>query len=199
MKTKSKQNLVGLTMSCQFLLLVCSAASLSDGAVAAVSAGSSSLAALDSPALRIISDQDEAELAQIKHQIANEYSDFKTIDEVLMFLDKVKLLVQKHPKNVAFAQGDLKELLKFLSQESVTKLIRVDTEPFILPISDEKLLVAQRAIEEDELTRKLFGGPVRSLVETRRQQSLRPEDGNHKDGNFFTNFWCKLSGGCPHQ
>lgn len=154
------------------------------------------LAALDSPSLRVVSDEDQAIMSHIKYQIANDYSDFKTIDEVHAFLEKVRLLVQKHQKNTAFAQGDLKELLKFLSQEIVTRLIRVDTEPFIMPISDDKLPFAQRAIDEDELTRKLFGGPLRSLVEAKRQQISRGEDGNHRDGNFFANIWCKISGGC---
>lgn len=179
------------------LLTVASVASLTDSHT---SAAAGSLAALDSPALRIISDQDQADVQQIKYHIANEYSDFKTINEVIAFLDKVKLLVQKHPKNIAFAQGDLKEVLKFLSQETVTKLIRVDTDPFVMPISEDKIPLAQRAIDEDELTRKLFSGPVRSLVEVRRQQLSRgSEDSNHKDGNFFTNFWCKISGGCQNQ
>lgn len=156
----------------------------------------SSFAALDSPALRMISDDDQATLQQIKYHISNDYSEFKQINEVHAFLDKVKLLVQKHPKNVAFAQGDLKELFKFLSQESVTKLIRVDTDPFIMPIGDDKIPFALRAIDEDELTRKLFGAPMRSLVEAKKQQLNRHDDGNHKDGNFFTSFWCKISGGC---
>lgn len=185
------RNLVSLTLLAQLGLLVASAASTSDSA--------GSLVPFDSPSLRMISDEDQSNMQQIKYHIANEYSDFKNIDEVISFLEKVRVLVQKHPKNLAFAQGDLKELLKFLSQESVTKLIRVDTEWFHpTPVDVDRLAVAQRAIEEDELTRKLFGAPVRSLVEARRQQLSRAEDGNHKDGNFFTNFWCKISGGC-HQ
>lgn len=177
--------------------LVCSALVLVQAALPA--APSSHLASLDSPALRMISDEDQQLMQSIKHHIGNEYSDFKTINEVHAFLDKVKLLVQKHPKNVAFAQADLRELLKFLSQESVARLIRVDTEPFVMPISDDKIVYAQRAVDDDELTRKLFGGPLRSLIEARRQQVSRAEDGNHKDGNFFANFWCKISGGCSNQ
>lgn len=154
---------------------------------------------VDSPALRIISDEDQQLMQSIKHHIAVDYSEFKTVNEVHAFLDKVKLLVQKHPKNVAFAQSDLRELFKFLSQESVARLIRVDTEPFVMPISDDKIAYAQRALDDDELTRKLFSGPLRSLMEARRQQVSRAEDGNHKDGNFFANFWCKISGGCSNQ
>lgn len=158
-----------------------------------------SLAALlDSPNLRIISDEDESLMQIIKRQIDDEFSSFKSINDVHSFLDKVKLLVQKHPKNVAFAQGDLKDLQKFLTQEIVTKLIRVDADPFSMPISDEKMPIAQRALEEDELTRKLFSGPLRSLIEAKRQQVSRAEDGNHRDGNFFSNFWCKISGSCPN-
>lgn len=154
---------------------------------------------LESPALRLVSDEDLQLMQQIKHHIANEYSEFKSVNEVHAFLDKVKLLVQKHPKNVAFAQAELRELLKFLSQESVARLIRLDSEPFVMPISEDRIPLAQRAVDEDELTRKLFGGPLRSLVEARRQQVSRTEDGNHKDGNFFASFWCKISGGCPNQ
>lgn len=160
------------------------------------------LAHLDSPALKIISDEDSQNLQMIKLHIKNDFIEFKNINDVLAFLDKVKLLVQKHPTNVAFAKGDLKELLNFLSSEIVTRLIRVDTDPFIMPVGDDKIPLALRAIEEDDLTRKLFGGPLRSLVEVRKQQLSRTEEGNHeKDGtNFFTNFWCKISGGCSqHQ
>lgn len=160
---------------------------------------SSSLAVLDSPALKIVSDEDSQSMQQIKYHMDNEYAKFKNIDDVVNFLEKVRTLVQKHPKNTAFAQGDLKDLLKFLSQESVIRLIRVDTDPFYpIPFGEDKIALAQRALEEDELTRKLFEGPIRSLIEARRQQLSRAEDGNHKDGNFFTNFWCKISGGC-HQ
>jgi len=155
-------------------------------------------AIIDSPALRVISDEDATTMQNIKHHIENEFANFKSINEVHAFLDKAKLLVQKHPKNVAFAQGDLKDLYKFLSSEMVTKLIRVDTEPFVLPIADDKMPLAQRAIDDDELTRKLFGGPLRSLIEAKRQQISRTEEGNHKDGNFFSNFWCKISGGCSN-
>ena len=154
---------------------------------------------VDSQAPKYLSDQDQTDMQQVKHHIANEYSDFKTIQEVMDFLDKVKLLVQKHPKNVAFAQGDYKELFKFLSQEIVTKLIRVDTDPFMMPISEDRIPIAQRAIDEDDLSRKLFAGPLRSLIEARRQQLSRTEDGNHKDGNFFTGIWCKISGSCSNQ
>lgn len=179
-------------------LFVCAAPDSSSSSSALTSSNLAST--LDSPALKIISDDDFATMQQIKFHIQNDYSEFKNIDDVISFLEKVKLLVQKHPKNVAFAQNDLKELLKLLSQESVTKLIRFDTDPFHpTPIGDDKMALAQRALEEDELARKLFGGPIRSLVEARRQQLSRAEDGNHKDGNFFTNFWCKISGGCPHQ
>mgnify|MGYP001019911256 CR=1 FL=1 len=191
-QTRPLNKVIGITMFVQFAFTFVTASSLSESQAGIMTA-------LDSPALRMISDEDQANLQQIKYQIANEYSDFKTINEVHAFLDKVKLLVQKHPKNVAFAQGDLKELLKFLSQESVTRLIRVDTDPFIMPISDDKIPIAQRAIDEDELTRKLFGAPMRSLMEAKRQQVSRAEDGNHKDGNFFTNFWCKISGSCSNQ
>lgn len=188
--SKSKQ-IIQMFLS-QLLLI----GALVHAAPSELQAGSASaLAALDlSPALRIISDEDQRSLQQIREHISNGYSEFKQINEVHAFLDKVKLLVQKHPKNTAFAQADLKELLQFLSTETVTKLIRVDTDPFIMPITDDKIPFAQRAIDEDDLSRKLFGGPLRSLVEMRKQQLSRPEDGNHKDGNFFQNFWCKLTG-----
>lgn len=153
---------------------------------------------IESPALRVISDEDSRSMQTIKYQIENEFADFKTINEVHSFLDKVKLLVQKHPKNLAFAQGDVKELHKFLSSEMVTRLIRVDSELFVLPIADDRMPLVQRAIDEDELIRKLFGGPYRSLVEAKLQQRTRNEEGNHKDGNFFSNFWCKISGGCSN-
>lgn len=156
------------------------------------------LAGSDSQALKLLSSEDQANMEVIKFHIGKDYSDFKSIQEVVNFLEKVSLLVQKHPKNLAFAKGDLKEMHKFLSQESIARLIRVDTEPFHPVPVGEKMLVAQRAMEEDELTRKLFGGPMRSLEESRKQQVIRTEDGNHKDGNFFTSFWCKISGGC-HQ
>lgn len=193
----TRYNLFNVAMICQLLFLVFVATcSISEGAVAALQSDGGPF---DTPALRLVSDSDAADQSQIKHHIANDYSEFKTIDEVTSFLDKVKLLVQKHPKNVAFAKDDLKELLKFLSSEVVTKLIRVDTDQFVQPLSDDKLLVAQRAIDEDELTRKLFGVAVRSVEEKRRTASARPEDGgNHKDGNFFTNIWCKVSGSCQH-
>lgn len=148
--------------------------------------------------IKVMSEQDQQDLQQVKYHIANEYTEFKNIGEVLNFIEKVRVLLQKYPRNVAFAQGDLKELYKFLSQESVHKLNRLDDGPFQLPISDDRIPLAQRAVEEDELTRKLFAGPLRSLVEARRQQNARAEDGNHKDGNFFVNFWCKLSGNCPN-
>lgn len=159
-------------------------------------------ALFESPNSRIVSDDDQASMQSIKHHIQNDFSEFKSIQEVHDFLDKVKLLVQKHPKNTAYAQGDRKELLKFLSQDIITKLIRVDTEPFIMPLSDDKIPLAQKAVDEDELTRRLFGAPLRSWIEVRKQQLSRTEDGNHeKDGtNFFTNFWCKISGSCSqHQ
>lgn len=153
---------------------------------------------IDNPNLRVISDEDSTTMQNIKYHIENEFSNFKTINEVHAFLDKAKLLVQKHPKNVAFAQGDLKDLYKFLSSEMVTRLIRVDTDPFILPIADDKMPLAQRAIDDDELTRKLFGGSLRSLIEAKKQQMTRTEEGSHRDGNFFSNFWCKISGGCSN-
>lgn len=191
---KSIINLIALTIATQLatVALVASA-----GAV--VEQGTASLAAFDSPALKIISDEDQNSLQQIKYHIDQDFVNFRSINEVHAFLDKVKLLVQKHPKNVAFAQGDLKELLKFLSQEIVTRLIRVDTEPFIMPLSDDKVPYAQRAVDEDELTRKLFGGPLRSFIEAKRQQVSRNDDGNHKDGNFFANIWCKITGSCSNQ
>lgn len=161
--------------------------------------GASNADILEAASLRVLSDEDQAYMQQIKYHIANEYSEFKTVSDVHSFLDKVKLLVQKHPKNVAFAQGEIKELFKFLSQEIVTRLIRVDTDPFVMPISDERMTLAQRAIDEDELTKKLFGGPLRNWAELRRQQNARQEGGNHKDGNFFTSIWCKLSGNCSNQ
>lgn len=167
--------------------------------VGCVRAGGPSDAQFDHQALKMISDEDMANMRHIVHHMDKDYSEFKSVDEVHMFLDKVKLLVQKHPKNVAFASGDLKALFKLLSEERTTKLIRVDTEPFVMPITDERMQIAQRAIESDELTRKLFGGPVRALVEARRQHLSRAEGGDHKDGNFFTNFWCKISGGCSNQ
>lgn len=182
------------------LLLVASvsaASVVSDNQNSQQNAGN--LAMLDSPALQVISDADKALMQEIKHHITVDFTEFKSINDVHMFLDNVKLLVQKHPKNVAFAQANLKELLKFLSQEIITKLIRVDTDPFVMPLTEDKFALAQRAVDEDELTRKLFGAPLRSLIEARRQQLSRTEDGNHKDGNFFSNFWCKLSGSCPNQ
>lgn len=157
------------------------------------------LGQLDSPQYRMVSDEDQANMAHIKNQISNDYADFKSIDEVHSFLEKVRLLVQKHPRNIAFAQGDLKDLHKFLSQEIVVKLIRVDNEIFNMPITDDRLQLAQRAVDDDDLIRKLFGGPLRSLVEAKRNQMTRGEDGNHKDGNFFTSFWCKISGGCQNN
>lgn len=186
---------------CSLALLAAAGSLVQAGAVAseaAANAASNLAAHFDSPALRIISDEDQAVMQHIKHQIDDDFANFKSINEVHNFLDKVKLLVQKHPKNVAFAQADLKDLQRFLSQEMVTRLIRVDTEPFIMPISDDRMPLAQRAIDEDELTRKLFSGPLRSLIEVKRQQVSRAEDGNHRDGNFFSNFWCKLSGSCPN-
>lgn len=156
---------------------------------------------LESAQLRVVSDDDQKLMEIIKHHISRDYADFKSFNEVFSFLDKVKLLVQKHPKNVAFAQGDLRDLFKFLSQESVTKLARVDIEPFAMPITDDKIPLAWHAIEEDELTGKLFSGPLRVLVEVRKQELTKLEPANHKDGNnFFTTFWCKISGGCSqHQ
>lgn len=168
------------------------------GAVQQDNLAANNLAIFDSVALKIISEDDQANMKHIKQQIEDDFAKFKTINEVHSFLDRVKTLVQKHPKNVAFAQDDLKELHKFLSQEDVTRLIRVDTEPFIMPISDDRMPMAQRAVDEDELTRKLFGGPLRSLVEAKKQQVSHHSDGNHKDGNFFSNFWCKISGGCSN-
>lgn len=149
---------------------------------------------LDSPALRVISDDDQATMQSIKHHIEYDFADFKTLEEVHSFIDKLRNLVQKHPVNIALAKGDLKDLHKFLSQEVVAKLYRIDTEPFKLPLGDDRIPYAQMALDDDDLTRKLFGGPLRSLVEMRRQQVSRAENGNHKDGNFFTNFWCKISG-----
>lgn len=172
-----------------FCALLTSAASTSD------SVSSNVFASLDSPAYRLVSDEDASTMQLIKYHIQNDFSEFKTIDEVVSFLEKVRSLVHKHPKNIAFAQGDLKDLFKFLSQEIIAKLIRVDTEQFYpIPVGEDKMALAHRALEEDELVRKLFGVPVRSLVEARRQQLSRAEDGNHKDGNIFTSFWCKISG-----
>ena len=160
---------------------------------------SASLAALlESPALQIISDEDQANVQAINRHIEEAFANFKTLNEVHAFLDKVKLLVQKHPKNVAFARGDLKHLHKFLSSEIVTRLIRVDTEPFILPIGDDRLPIAQRAVDEDELTGRLFGAPLRKLVEAKKQQLSRTEDGSHKDSNIFTSFWCRILGSCSN-
>lgn len=162
---------------------------------AAFAASGSSHHKSPSQALSVISDEDQASVTQIKHHMTKDFSDLKSVDEVLSFLDKVKLLIQKHPKNVAFAQNDLKELHKFLSQDSIVKLARVDTEPFIAPISEDKIAVAQRAIEADELTGKLFSAPIRSLIDSRRQSANH--NGSHdKDSSFFSNFWCKLSGNC---
>lgn len=171
------------------LALLCLATSLVSSAPAPLPAGHD---------LRVISDQDQQDLQQVKYHVASEYAEFKNIPEVLNFIEKVRVLLQKYPRNVAFAQGELKDLLKFLSQESVHKINRLDDGPFIMPISDDRIPLAQRAVEEDEMTRKLFSGPLRSLVEARRQQNARAEDGNHKDGNFFANFWCKLSGNCSN-
>lgn len=197
LKTINKMNSMGLTIALVTLvgLTMVSASALQsqqDSAMANLAS------VIDSPALRVISDEDATTMQHIKYHIGNEFANFKSINEVHAFLDKAKLLVQKHPKNVAFAQGDLKDLYKFLNSEIVTKLIRVDTDPFILPIADDKIPFAQRAIDDDELTRKLFGGPLRSLIEAKRQQLSRSEEGNHKDGNFFSNFWCKISGGCSN-
>lgn len=170
-------------------VLLTSAASTSDSLI------SNAFTTLDSPAYKLVSDEDSSTMQLIKYHIQNDFSEFKTIDEVVSFLEKVRVLVHKHPKNTAFAQGDLKDLFKFLSQETVAKLMRVDTEPFNpIPVGEDKMALAHRALEEDELVRKLFGVPIRSLVEARRQLSSRTEDGDHKDGNFFTNFWCKISG-----
>lgn len=188
----SSTNLIGLTLAAHLTIgLVLSGAVQQEQ-------HNSNLAIFESPALRMISDEDQANMQHIKHHIESDFSNFKTINEVHAFLDKVKLLIQKHPKNVAFAQADLKDLHKFLSQDIITRLIRVDAEPFIMPIGDDRVAIAQRAVDDDELTRKLFGGPLRSMIETKRQQMNRTEDGNHKDGNFFTNFWCRISGGCSN-
>lgn len=170
-----------------FILLTSAASTTSDSV-------SNAFAALDSSAYKIVSDEDSQTMQLIKNQMNNDYQ-FKSIDEVISFLEKVRILVQKHPKNIAFAQGDLKDLYKFLSQEIVTKLIRVDTDPFYpIPDGEDKMALANRALEEDDLVRKLFGVPFRSLVEARRRNSARADNGDHKDGNFFTNFWCKISG-----
>lgn len=177
-------------------LFVCSALALLS--LANILVSSAPAAAAASGDLKVISDQDQQDMQQVKYHIANEYSEFKNIPEVLNFIEKVRLLLQKYPRNNFFAQGELKELLKFLSQESVHRVNRLDDGPFTMPISDDRIPLAQRAVEEDELTRKLFAGPLRSLIEARRQQNARAEDGNHKDGNFFANFWCKLSGNCPN-
>lgn len=157
-------------------------------------------AQFDSPAYKIISDEDRANMQLAKNHIEAEFANFKNVDEVFKFLDMVKLLVQKHPKNIAFAQGDLKDLHKFLSQEMVTRLIRVDTLPFEMPLNDDnKMSLANRAVQEDELLRKLFGGPLRTLDDERQREKLRPTgDGSHRDGNFFANFWCRLSGNCSN-
>lgn len=160
----------------------------------------SDLAHLESSTLRMVSAEDRNNMEQIKYAISNDFSEFKTIQEVQSFLDTVRLLVQKHPKNTAFARDEQKELFKFLSQEIIGRLIRVDADPFIMPISDDKIPLAQKAIDDDELTKKLFGAPLRSFIETKKQQLARSEDGkNVKDGNFFNNFWCKISGSCSHQ
>ena len=167
------------------------------GLLGFVSAGAlqeqNAIAMLDGPAFRLVSDEDQMLMKQVKHHIEEDFVSFKNINDVHIYLDKVKLLFQKHPKNVAFAQGDLKELHSFLSKEIVNKLYRVDAEPFVMPIGDETLPLAQRAVENDELVRKLFGGPLRSLIESKRQNLAGKEEGSHKDGNFFTNFWCKIS------
>lgn len=202
MSITTTTTITALTTSYMALLLVLCLASLG-GALAGAVADQTTVqhmgAQFESPAYRVISDEDRMNMQYVKTQIEEGFSGFKDISQVHDFLDKVKLLVQKHPKNVAFAQGDLKELHKFLSQEMVTKLIRVDTTPFELPISEEKMVFAQRAVDEDDLIGKLFGGPLRSLVEAKqRQMTTRTDDGNHRDGNFFSNFWCKISGNCSN-
>lgn len=183
------------------LLVVLSASTHYIQAASITDLTSQDLLKLDSAQLKVVSDDDQKLMEIIKHHITRDFAEFKSFHEVFNFLDKVKLLVQKHPKNVAFAQGELRDLFKFLSQESVTKLARVDTEPFTMPITDDKIPLAWHAIEEDELTGKLFSGPLRSLVEMRKQELTKLEPTNHKDGNnFFTTFWCKISGGCSqHQ
>lgn len=184
-----KQNT--MTILIQFFLATCCILAVANAV--AVESNSPVATVFDNPALRLVSDEDQANMQQIKSQIANDFSDLKSIKEVIAFLDDVKLLVQKHPKNVAFAQGDLKELFKFLSQEIVTRLIRVDTDPFAAPLTDDRIPWAQRAVEEDELTRRLFAIPLQSHIEAKRQQTARA-DGNHKDGgNFLASWWCKIT------
>lgn len=156
---------------------------------------------IDSSQYKVVSDEDQKLVETVKHHITTNFVDLKTFPEVFGFLEKVKLLVQKHPKNIAFAQGDLKELMKFLTQDMVTKLIRVDTEPFTLPLTDDKIPLAWHAMEEDDLVKNLFGVPLRLVVEQRKLELTKSEPTNHKDNNnFFANFWCKISGGCSqHQ
>lgn len=179
-----------MTIFLQVLIATCCIVAVTNAV--AVESNSPVVTSYDSPALRLVSDEDQANMQQIKNQIANDFTDLKSIKDVIAFLDDVKLLVQKHPKNVAFAQGELKELFRFLSQEIVTRLIRVDTDPFAAPLTDERLPLAQRAVEEDELTRKLFSAPLQSHIEAKRQQTARAA-GNYKDGNFFSSLWCKIT------
>lgn len=181
---------------CAYLLVVCLSTAAGIVLGDSVSEGNGNAVVSDPIALRVISDEDKSSMEHIASEISRNYENFNTINDVHTFLDKVKLLVQKHPKNIAFAQGNLKELYKLLSSEEVTRLIRVDTDPFVIPIADERTPVALRAVEDDELTRKLFGRALRSLIENRKQSVSRTDDGNHKDGNFFTSFWCKISGSC---
>lgn len=181
---------------CAYLLVVC----LATGSLVladSVSEQGASGATPEAGAKIIISDEDQSSMNYIKNEISHNYQDFNNINEVHSFLDKVKLLVQKHPKNVAFAQGNVKELFKLLSSEEVTRLVRLDTDQFVMPLPEERVAVAQRAIEEDELTRKLFGRPLTSLIENRKQASARPDDQSHKpEGSFFSTMWCKISGSC---
>lgn len=149
-------------------------------------------------AMSVVSDDDLASQKQIKYHIGNGFTSLKTIDEALSLLDKVRLLIQKHPKNVASASGNMRELHNFLSNETITKLARVDVDPFLPPLTDDKIALAQHAVDEDELTRTIFGVPLRSVIESRKQSS-KSDSSQDKDSNFFQNFWCKLSGSCTNQ
>lgn len=167
-------------------------------AVAQVNPDQMSVGQFDLPTLKLVSDDDLQVMQEIRAHIDREFYPLKSVDEVHILLEKVKTLAQKHPKNVAFAGGDLRELHKFLSLEIVGRLVRVDADPFILPISDERMPLAKRAIEDDDLVKKLFSRPLSSLIESRKQQLSRSDSSNHRDGNFFANFWCKISGTCSN-
>jgi hypothetical protein len=196
------------------LLLALGVASLGSALAGAVAEEPAVAGQLDSAGDRglVVSDEDRATMQRVKSLLETNFSapSFKELDEVHKFLGQVRLLAHRHPKNVAFARAELKELHQLLSQEPVTRLVRLDASPFEAPVSsDERLALAQRAADEDELTGKLFGGPLRSLAEEaerrrrrqQQQQHARTEDaagGQHRDGNFFVNLWCKISGECPN-